>query len=204
MRDKNQNKAEMKQMPSELFTTTGKRKYLTQSEREVFLQSAIQFSREIRTFCDTLTLSGCRISEALALTSDRIDFEAGVIIFETLKKRRKGIFRHVPVPPALLEALDLVHGLKEAQKRREKPSRLWDMGRTTAWRRVQAVMEKAGIEGEHATAKGLRHGFGVHAVQVGVPLNLLQKWLGHADIATTAIYADAMGEEERGIASRMW
>lgn len=28
--------------------------------------------------------------------------------------------------------------------------------------------------------------------------------LGHADIATTAIYADAMGAEEREIAARMW
>ena len=37
-----------------------------------------------------------------------------------------------------------------------------------------------------------------------MPLNLLQRWLGHADIATTAIYADAMGPEERAIAARMW
>jgi integrase len=34
--------------------------------------------------------------------------------------------------------------------------------------------------------------------------NLVQRWLGHAQLATTAIYADAVGEEERGIAARLW
>ena len=43
-----------------------------------------------------------------------------------------------------------------------------------------------------------------YALRTGVQLNLLQRWLGHADIATTAIYADAMGAEEREIAARMW
>ena len=74
----------------------------------------------------------------------------------------------------------------------------------TAWRRIRGVMEAAGIDGAHASAKGLRHGFGVAAVSAGVPLNLLQKWLGHAHLTTTVIYADAIGEEEHAIAARMW
>lgn len=66
-------------------------------------------------------------------------------------------------------------------------------------------MLRAGITAESAaTAKGLRHGFGVAGVTNGVPLNMVQKWLGHTDIATTAIYANAIGEEERKIAERMW
>jgi integrase/recombinase XerD len=44
----------------------------------------------------------------------------------------------------------------------------------------------------------------VAAVSAGVPLNLVQKWLGHAQLTTTAIYADAVGEEEQNIAARMW
>jgi integrase/recombinase XerD len=52
--------------------------------------------------------------------------------------------------------------------------------------------------------KGLRHGFGVNAIQCGVPLNLLARWMGHANMKTTAIYADATGPEERQIAARMW
>ena len=52
--------------------------------------------------------------------------------------------------------------------------------------------------------KGVRHGFGVPAVTTGIPLNVVQKWLGHAQLSTTAIYADAVGAEEKSTASRMW
>ena len=58
--------------------------------------------------------------------------------------------------------------------------------------------------GTHASPKGLRHGFGVAAVSAGIPLNLVQKWLGHAQLTTTAVYADAVGAEEKDIARRMW
>ncbi len=38
-------------------------------------------------------------------------------------------------------------------------------------------------------------------VSAGIPLNLVQKWLGHAQLTTTAIYADAVGAEEKDIAA---
>jgi len=66
-------------------------------------------------------------------------------------------------------------------------------------------MREAGIgPGLFASPKGLRHAFGLNAVRSGVPLTLTQRWLGHASIATTAIYLNVMGAEEREIASRMW
>jgi integrase len=46
----------------------------------------------------TLAYAGCRLSEALTLTVDRVDLAAGVLVIETLKKRRTGIYRAVPVP----------------------------------------------------------------------------------------------------------
>ncbi len=69
---------------------------------------------------------------------------------------------------------------------------------------VNDVMIEAGIIGPQATAKGLRHGYGIHAVRSGVQLHMLQKWMGHANMATTAIYANAIGTEELNIADRMW
>ena len=65
-------------------------------------------------------------------------------------------------------------------------------------------MQAAGLDGVQACPKGLRHGFGVAAVSAGIPLNMVQKWLGHAQLSTTAIYADAVGAEEQSIAARMW
>ena len=58
--------------------------------------------------------------------------------------------------------------------------------------------------GPHRSPKGLRHGYGVHAISSGVPLNMLSKWMGHATLEVTAIYANALGAEEQGIAARMW
>ena len=190
----------------QLYDQAGQRKYLTAEERTAFLKAAKSADRAARTFCMTLAYTGCRISEALVLTADRVDLSGNVIVFESLKKRRRGLFRAVPVPAVVLDALDLVHGLREAQRARDdgKSVRLWPWGRATAWRRVSEVMQRAGIDGPQSKPKGLRHGFGVAAVQAGIPLNMVQKWLGHAQLSTTAIYADAVGAEEQAIAERMW
>ena len=72
----------------------------------------------------------------------------------------------------------------------------------TGWRAVHAVMATAGLDGPQASPKGLRHGFGVAAVSAGIPLNLVQEWLIHAQLTTRAIYADAVGAEEKDIAQR--
>ena len=195
-------------MSRELFTSTGKRLYLTDSERKKFLAAADQEERAVRTFCYVLAYTGCRISEGLQLVGERIDFDAGAIVFESLKKRRRGVYRAVPVPPKVLEMLEMVHGLKDRKKKATRkdnpPAPLWAFGRTTAWKKVLEVMKAAGVKGPQATPKGLRHGFGVAAIQAGIPLNLLQRWLGHAQLTTTAIYANAVGPEERNIAARMW
>jgi integrase len=184
----------------QLYDTHGRRKYLTPSERHAFIESAKTASGPVATFCSVLAYTGCRISEALALSSNRVDLTDGVLIFESLKKRHRGVYRAVPVPPTFLLALGEVHGLKG----NANVDRLWPWSRATGWRHVRNVMRTAHIEGTHASPKGLRHGFGIKAVVSGVPLNLLQKWLGHARLSTTAIYADAIGPEEKQIAERMW
>lgn len=190
----------------QLFDRDGSRKYLTVAERARFLRAAEQAPREARTLCMTLAWSGCRLSEGLALPADRVDLAGGMLVFATLKKRQDGIYRAVPVPPSLLEALDLVHGIREAQRRRGRgaAARLWPWSRMTGWRAVHAVMAAAGLSGPAASPKGLRHAFGVAAVSSGIPLNMVQKWLGHAQLSTTAIYADAVGAEEQDIARKMW
>jgi integrase len=190
----------------QLHTADGARKYLTAGERDAFLRAAERADRDTRTLCMTLAYAGCRLSEALALTADRVDLAAGTLVFESLKKRKRGIYRAVPVPPPQLDALDLVHGIREHQARRGKGrgDRLWPWSRMTGWRAVHAVMAAAELDGPHASSKGLRHGFGVAAVSAGIPLNLVQKWLGHAQLTTTAIYANAVGAEEQDIARRMW
>jgi integrase len=190
-----------------LLDAQGRRLYLTAEEREAFLTAARRFPREVRTLCLVLHDTGCRESEALELTAGRIDLTGGCLVLRTLKKRRPGVYRAVPVPPATLDQLDLVHSVGEVQRRGKghADNPLWPISRPTLWRKVRAVMEAAAIpDGPHRCPKGLRHGFGVHAISSGVPLNMLCKWMGHASMEVTAIYANALGAEEQGIAARMW
>jgi len=182
-----------------LYDQAGRRKYLTPDERQSFLGAASDAPGDVQAFCWTLAHTGCSISEALALTGNRIDCEGGVVVFESLKKRRKGVYRAVPVPPPLLLMIGEVYDLPALGGKR-----LWPWSRTTAWRRVREVMGAAGLSGLYASPKGVRHGFGIKAVTSEVPLNMTQKWLGHARLSTTAIYTDAVGPEERLIAQRMW
>ncbi|MBS0473084.1 MAG: site-specific integrase [Proteobacteria bacterium] len=180
-----------------LFSGSGARKYLCASELPRFLSASQRLDDQSQAFCFLLAMTGCRISEALALTPAQLDVETGRVTFRTLK-RRKIAFRAVPIPPDLLEALQRI------ARTRRSDERLWPWSRQTAWRRIKAVMEAAGIRGPQAMPKGLRHGFGVANAEESVPMATTQKWLGHAKLETTAIYQQAVGREETAFARRLW
>lgn len=193
------------------YDPEGNRKYLTLSERRRFIAAADSAaSPDVRTFCLTLLHTGARLSEVLALATRHIDLEAGVVIIRSLKKRRPEgspqIYRAIPVPKELLDDLKRIHHLDSAPfiSSVDAEVRLWGWCRTTAWKRVKEVMRAAEISGTQASPKGLRHGFAVGALVAGVPDMTVMRWLGHARLETTLIYADAIGAEAHAIAERMW
>ena len=181
------------------------RKYLTADERTRFLAAVRAHPKaSVQTLCRTLALTGCRVSEALALRTCDVDLEAAEIRIATLKRRREH-WRAVPVPENLVHEVELVHGVRRAQtSTRRRTALLWDITRQAAHRQVVAVMRTAGIEGPQACPRGLRHSWGVAAVQAGVPLTTVAAVLGHADVASTATYATAIGAEARDLVSRIW
>lgn len=188
-----------------LHTNRGARKYLNADERRRFLAAARSAPPEVRAFCHVLVFLGLRISEALSLTANQVQLADGLVAVVSLKKRDRLLVRTLPAPPALMRLLDTTFEISVRQRVAARGEvRLWSWGRVTAWRLVKDVLLGAGIVGPQAMPKGLRHGFGVRAVQSGVPLDLVQRWLGHADIATTAIYTRVVGPEEREMAGRMW
>jgi integrase/recombinase XerD len=188
-----------------LYGPAGSRKYLNAAERRRFIKAAARAEPSARLFCLVLGWSGARISEVLALTPVSIDIETGVASIETAKRRKRGIVRQVPLPRSVLRELDRTFKLRWLQRDPDLAAiRLWTWSRTTAWRRVKEIMAAAQIVGTSAMPKGLRHGFGVNAFQSNVPPHLVQRWLGHASLRTTAIYADVSGPDERGFAARMW
>jgi integrase/recombinase XerD len=188
-----------------LYGPTGGRKYLNAAERRRFIKAANRADPQTRLFCLVLGWSGGRISEVLALTAAAIDIESGVVNIETLKRRKRGIVRQVPLPRDTLRELNRFFKLCVMQRDPDLAvERLWTWSRTTAWRRVKDVMAMAGVSGTPAMPRGLRHSFGVNAFQSNVPAHLVQRWLGHASLRTTSIYGDVIGPEERAIAKRMW
>src|SRR4030095_13297236 len=139
----------MQVLSGELFHSDGSRKYLTLEERRTFLEASRRFPRDVETFCHVLAYSGCRLAEALALTADRVDMKTHSLTFETLKKRKAGVYCAVPVPSDLATMLDYVHDLRRAQRRKDRGRNvhLWKWSPVTAWRKVKAVMDAAAITG---------------------------------------------------------
>ncbi|MCG8208220.1 site-specific integrase [Tenacibaculum finnmarkense genomovar finnmarkense] len=189
-----------------LFDTGGNRLYLNSTEMDKFLKLAKEQHPKLRTLAETMAYTGCRISEALQLSVRSIERDSNRIIFNSLKKRRGDIFRTVPVPDQLIDLLTIGHNLIKKQKNtKEAKTLLWKWSRQHAYELIRKLMIEAGIsEGKHRSPKGLRHAYGVNAILKGVPINMLQKWMGHADIKTTSIYANAIGKEEAYIARKMW
>ena len=178
------------------YDEEGRRKYINAAEGDRFLQATsliLPFNEAI--FCKTLYFTGCRISECLMLGPSNLDFNENTLRIRTLKKRGKIHVRRIPIPQGLS---------RDLQKIESSSDQFWSFSRTTAWRDVKAVVMASGVKGPHACPKGLRHGFGVRAVLAGIPITKIQKWMGHSNIKTTAIYLDVRDAEERELMQRTW
>jgi len=179
------------------YDREGRRKYLSRTESRKFLEQVVHLPRPEALFCLTLYYTGCRISEGLAIRRGDLDAEMKVVLIRSLKKRDRREIRRIPIPEFLAKELTSIASGAESQC-------VWPFSRSTAWRIVKGVMNSAGILGIHATAKGLRHGFGVRGALSQIPLNLIQGWMGHADASTTAIYLNVRDEEERELIGKTW
>ena len=139
------------------------------------------------------------------MTVGSIDYNHKCVVIESLKKRRKGIFRQIPIPDTFLDELQMIHNIKKRQTgKKANKDKIWTWARNTAYLKIMAVMKASDLKGIHACPKGLRHSFAIHCLEKNIPLNLVSKWMGHSSLEVTAIYANALGEEERNIASRIW
>jgi integrase/recombinase XerD len=187
-----------------LRTRLGARKYLNAAERQHFATAASTLPDKERLFVLLLMWSGCRISEALAVSALAIDCDSCTVALITLKRRQASVIREVPLPREYVNELARVFDLRVRQSNSNlATARLWRWSRATGWRLVKEIMRRANITGAAAMPKGLRHSFGVAAYSA-VPPHLVQRWMGHASARTTAIYGDVSGAEERLFAQRIW
>ena len=92
------------------------------------MEAANQESPEARLFCHVLHDTGCRPSEALALTANGVELIECTITFRTLKKRthdgrgrlKQPQYRAVPISSRLAESLDLVFNIRQRQGEKNK------------------------------------------------------------------------------------
>jgi site-specific recombinase XerD len=188
-----------------LHSANGERKYLNRHERNRALASMVRLAPAHSLFALVLAWTGARVSEVLALTPQSFELESGLVSIMTLKRRGQRHARQVPIPPDLMRLLDRYFSLRALQANdSQRCKRLWPFCRMTAWRIVRRVMTCAGIIGKRACPRGLRHSFGVTTLGSGAPQTLVQRWMGHARLSTTAIYTNVCGPEEIAFARHFW
>lgn len=191
-------------MPIQLVKEDGQRKYLTTEERIRFIQATKQAKPIERTFCLMLVNTGCLISEALNIKYQDINLAERTVSIHTLRRRKAEMpIREIPLSDYYLDDLIHVHKLNH-QNTNSSDARLWKWSRVNGFKKVKDAMLIAGIEGYHATPFGVRHSFGLHCVQRGIPITFIKNWMGHSSLETTQMYFFNAMQDERALAERMW
>ena len=146
-----------------------------------------------RVCLSTIYACGLRLGEGISLRVEDIDSERMVLSVRQGKGRKD---RSVPLPERILSML------REYWCTHKHPVWLFPIAyrrgpvlptakRCMAPRGISKAFQKArgesGIK-KPATIHTLRHSYATHLLEAGVPLRVIQAYLGHASIQTTAIY----------------
>jgi len=178
-------------------------RFLNQAELEA-LFTAVEVSNEPFGFTDraiflTAAMTGMRQGELLALRWRDVDWQAKRIRVRrnytrghwSTPKSRSGE-RAVPLSRRVAEEL-LVH--QRRSRFREEDDLVFAnplsgevLPHSPLGRRFKKALKAAGVR--KVRFHDLRHTFGTRIAAAGVPMRVLQEWMGHRDYRTTLIYAD--------------
>jgi site-specific recombinase XerD len=155
-----------------------------------------------RVCLSTIYACGLRLREGVCLPVRSIDSSRMML---HIQRGKRGKDRNVPLPRrtlVLLRAYWLTHrhpvwlfpgngGMTTASK---------PLDSSGVQKAFRLALQESGIHKE-ATVRTLRHSWATHLLEAGVNLRLIQIWLGHKSLSTTAIYthltvkAEAMATE---------
>ena len=140
----------------------------------------------------TLLRTGGRIDEVPQLKASDFSLENNTVRLKTLKRKGE-VYRVTPMHPELRSAI-LEYFLDSHIDRRsdEKVFKMTRQGVDKYFKKMQSSLNF------RIHAHKFRHTFAVRAIMSGVPLNVLQKWLGHASVFTTNVYTEITGIDTRG------
>ena len=167
--------------------------YLTSAElQKLFNSISEDDSYELRdkAIFELLYSCGLRITEAIELQHDSIDFENNFI--KVYGKGNKE--RLVPIGQ---EAIRLLHKYISESRENILGSRESEflfiskkgskLNRKSVWRLLKNYVNRTKIK-KNITPHTLRHSFATHMIENGADLRSVQELLGHIDISTTQVY----------------
>ena len=155
------------------------------------LEGTDPYEQRERTLFGILYGAGLRLREALNL--DLIDYDADSLIV-CIRRGKGGKDRVVPIGSVMAHDLDeyLSSGRPHLAVRGGTPALFVNryggrLGASRVQQRLRQIQKQAGVfpvRGTHA----FRHAFATHMLQGGADVRLIQAFLGHASLATTARY----------------
>jgi site-specific recombinase XerD len=152
----------------------------------------------MRALIVVLWRAGLRISEALALAETDLDPRRGSVIVRHGKGDKR---REIGMDPW---AWDHVHAWLPARTSMPvgpllcvvsgpNQGRTW--AATAARSQLRGYAERAGVRRRFAPHQ-LRHAHAIELARQGVPLNVIQRQLGHADLGVTSVYLQGIDTSE--------
>ena len=186
-----------------IFSPSGQRLYLNDQEKAHLVATAKRdLAPEWAAYFEGLCLTGCRVSEMLAVRAVDLNTDAFEVQLKTLKKR-KDAWRIIPLPETYFDPLQAVFNLRKMQATKSgSATRLWGFSRQRVSQVAATLFASAGLDA--FSPKACRHGFAISALGRGIPLTLVSEMMGHSSLEVTAIYAKAMNSEKRAMVARLW
>ncbi len=137
--------------------------------------------------------SGARVSEAVSLSLDDLDFDGDLAVVRLLGKGGKE--RLVPLGGYAVRALGAYLARSRPILAARGPGntslflnlRGRPLSRQSAWESINRAAARAGLEGR-VSPHTLRHSFATHLLEGGASIREVQELLGHASVSTTQIY----------------
>ncbi len=138
--------------------------------------------------------AGLRIGEAIVLTPSDVHLKADPPELK-VRQGKNSKDRIAPVHPALARSLEAAIGMRKGKA--SEP--LVGVTRQAAWRWYKAALKacyKAGTipEGKPCGTHTLRHSAARYWLLNQVPINVVSKWLGHSNLATTMVYTELLSD----------
>jgi integrase/recombinase XerD len=153
-----------------------------------------------KAMLELLYATGIRVSELINLDLQNLNLSAGLLRCES-----RGRERIIPLYPSAVRAIsEYVEKIRpQMVEQPDEPALFVNvngrrMSRQGFWKIIKYYQEKAGIQ-KDITPHTLRHSFAAHLLENGADLRSIQEMLGHADISSTQIYTQVVGQKLKDV-----